>query len=107
MTQMAEVVLLERAFGLMFTISGDAVVELRLGSAIAADQYRRAENIRVVASKHQRDLGADAAADHDCISPNAFVLQYAKDIVAHLGKRERRARLGRAAPAAQIHGDGG
>src|SRR5262249_14472418 len=63
--QVVEMIGGERAGLRVGPIGGNAVIELRLRSAVAANQDSCLEGLRVVAGKHQRDLGADAAAERD------------------------------------------
>src|SRR5207253_4324688 len=86
--QMAAVVFRQGSGGAMRAITGDAVLELRLRPAVAADQDRGLENLWMVAGEHQRELGADAASEHDGVFVRPFVAEYAENIAAHVGERE-------------------
>jgi hypothetical protein len=82
------------------------MIELRLRPAVATDQDRSAEDAGMVAGEHQGDLRADAAAEHDRARGDALVGQHGQNVAAHVVETERRARLGGAAPAAQVHRNG-
>ena len=47
----------------------------------------------MIAREHQRDLRADAAAEHDRIAGDSLIRQHPNDVAAHILQRERRARL--------------
>src|SRR5262245_23686518 len=101
--QVCEMIVRERAGVGMRPIRRDAMAKLRLWPAVAANQYSRLDNVRMIAREHQGNLRADAATEHDRAGRDALVGEDAENVTSHVAKRERRARFGRAPEAAQVH----
>ena len=56
----------------------------------------------MVEAEQERNLGAETATEDDYVARDAFVGQYAHDIVCHVAQRKWRCRLGGTPPAADI-----